>query len=556
VNTNVTVDDQSSGGKAGFPKEAARARSEVAPLSFDEMGDLRQLQQDLRDDWFSDPRRYEDMLSSQVREAIARNLQSNEGRYRASRRSIFNVPKKDYTLRYSLETGIADRAIYHWLVSVLVPIYDPLLSLSVYSHRASNRGGSKYLFRNAIPAWQDFVGSVRYTAKQQGVLLSTDLANYFDGIRLDVLKKTLLDELPAITKDADCQDRIRRHLEILFDCLGEWCFDGKRGLPQNRDASSFLANLYLMPVDRLMIEEGYKYFRYMDDIKIACRSEFEARLALKKLCVCLRERGLSVNSGKTQIVDASDDNLAACLDEGGEDLRRIDAMWRTRALYPVRRSLPHLRRMTETLLRTGDVSSRAFRFCVYRLEKLANCQELATPAEYFHPITDLMLQRLDKHPTVTDQFVRYLRAAPTSTQQLDTIAEFLQDRTKNIYTWQAYCLWKLLCEKGYRSESLLAHAAQVVEKGGDDANRAGATLYAGVLIAREFHSLQSFLGQRTALISVQELHYNPHILKYVQPHLRPDLYGVYKALGRKGVYFAAPERTSITEIIDLDRGYD
>jgi hypothetical protein len=302
----------------------------------------------------------------------------------------------------------------------------------------------------------------------------------------------------------------------------------------------------------------------MDDIKIACRNEFDARLALKQLSLALRDCGLSVNSGKTEICDASEDNLARCLDAGEPELQQIDGIWKTRSIQPIRRSFPLLRSMTERLLRTDKVSTRAFRFCIKRLEILARCPEFAAPPQYFEPITALILQSLPKYPAVTDQFVRYLRAVPTTDVDLDIVSNYLQDRQKNFYTWQAYGLWKLLAEKDYRSDPLRAFALGIVATGEDNPNRAGATLYAGMmgtsqeraLIAERFESVTSFLGQRTALLAMQELHYRPHIEKFVSPFIRSDLFGVYRDLNREGIYIAPPEPASIAQVVDIERDYE
>ncbi|MEF2549733.1 RNA-directed DNA polymerase [Aurantimonas sp. E1-2-R+4] len=133
---------------------------------------------------------------------------------------------------------------------------------------------------------------------------------------------------------------IRVYVNTLFDCLKSWCYSDTAGLPQNRDASSFLANVYMLPVDRAMLAKGYNYFRYMDDIKIACVSEHDARKALKALSLELRNRGLSVNSGKTTIVsrDQGDDDISKYLDAGDTELQQIDSVWQTRSLRPIRAS--------------------------------------------------------------------------------------------------------------------------------------------------------------------------------------------------------------------------
>jgi hypothetical protein len=52
---------------------------------------------------------------------------------------------------------------------------------------------------------------------------------------------------------ADEKGKIREYLERLFEWLSEWSFSSARGIPQNRDASSFLANIYMIPVDRILV---------------------------------------------------------------------------------------------------------------------------------------------------------------------------------------------------------------------------------------------------------------------------------------------------------------
>ena len=83
-----------------------------------------------------------------------------------------------------------------------MPLYDPLIPWSVFSHRAAENQDGKYLFRRAIPAWQDFTGVVRDGLSGAQVLLSTDLTNYFENIDLEKLRETLIELLPELAPDA------------------------------------------------------------------------------------------------------------------------------------------------------------------------------------------------------------------------------------------------------------------------------------------------------------------------------------------------------------------
>ncbi|NEI53335.1 hypothetical protein GR217_37805, partial [Rhizobium leguminosarum] len=76
----------------------------------------RQLKQDFRDDWFPDPVGYSDLFESELLgKVIATNFEENHGEYRPSKAQLLNVPKSNFTLRYALETSLADRAVYQAL---------------------------------------------------------------------------------------------------------------------------------------------------------------------------------------------------------------------------------------------------------------------------------------------------------------------------------------------------------------------------------------------------------------------------------------------------------
>lgn len=284
---------------------------DLGAIQFDDEIVLRQLKSDLKDDWFPDPRMFDDMFDQKIiQELISNNFSQNHGTYKPNKRSVLNVPKSNFTLRYGLEVSVSDRAFYHGLVSFLVPFFDPLIPWNVFSHRYTKKD-NKYLFQRAVGAWSDFVGNIQatLTANPQAVLLSTDLANYFEHIDIEKLKEVMESLLPEVEATADEKGHIRSHLKTLFENLKEWCYTETSGLPQNRDASSFLANIYMLKVDSFMLELGYRYYRYMDDIKIICDDEFHARHALKRLSLQLRELGLSVNSKKTEICETPEKRL-------------------------------------------------------------------------------------------------------------------------------------------------------------------------------------------------------------------------------------------------------
>lgn len=117
----------------------------LGDVELDEALLKRQLKRDLIDDWFPDPLRFEDMLDcDHIEKTVLENFKKNAGIFVPSQRSLHNVPKPNYTLRYGLETSLSERAIYHGLVSRLVSAYDVLIPWNVFSHRAAPKITGRY----------------------------------------------------------------------------------------------------------------------------------------------------------------------------------------------------------------------------------------------------------------------------------------------------------------------------------------------------------------------------------------------------------------------------
>ena len=101
-------------------------------------------------------------------------------------------------------------------------------------------------------------------------------------------------------------------LQLLFRILGGWTRSSiaglpiTRGIPQGNDVSSFLGNIYLIPLDRELNrfcrKRNAKWFRYVDDVKIYMHSEVDAREVVFLINKALREMHLNLQGSKTEIL--------------------------------------------------------------------------------------------------------------------------------------------------------------------------------------------------------------------------------------------------------------
>jgi len=321
---------------------------------------IKLLKQDVDDDWFQDPLFYEDRLNKEViTKYFFDNIQNNHGEYSAQDHLIFNVPKSPEAYRYSLETSFFDRVAYFAFALPLIQAFDEQLSRRVLSFRLNpefvSGENKKFLYLHGTEQWAKFEGFTTCDAKGKYVL-TTDIQNYYENIDIELLKGTLFEHLEHDQSDGSQKAKLRHCINILIVCLKKWAFRPTRGLPQNRDVSSFLGNVYLSPLDYYLEEKKYDFYRYSDDIRVLCDSENHARFVFKEICIKLRSLNLSCNPSKTKIVKG-------------------DVYWNEKSMY----SVPLSR--IETLLKTKRKPHvyTAYSEIKQKAEKLLQDKELKSP---------------------------------------------------------------------------------------------------------------------------------------------------------------------------------
>lgn len=206
---------------------------------------LKQLNQDMRDDWFADALSYTDIFSSSqdVCKTITDLLHEGHGLYPSGGRRICDIPKVGMGLRYAIETDFYDRFIYQAICSYLIPFYDKRLSNRVLGHRFDPYAQKeKYLFKHRIELWRTFEGITHVGLNDSGFLLVTDISNYFENISVEHVIQSLYVELPLLNIYGLEKQSIQNAITALKMLLEKWCFKQSHGLPQNRDTSSFLVS--------------------------------------------------------------------------------------------------------------------------------------------------------------------------------------------------------------------------------------------------------------------------------------------------------------------------
>ena len=129
------------------------------------------------------------------------------------------------------------------------------------------------------------------TSSQYSHCIKLDIANYYERIYHHKMQQ-LLERLrvPGPVTSGVC---------LLLRKLAN---GDSHGIPQGLWPSDYLGNIYLLYLDEFLKTKGFQAIRYVDDYRIMCHSDRDARIILKECCGVLRGIGLNPQPLKTSIV--------------------------------------------------------------------------------------------------------------------------------------------------------------------------------------------------------------------------------------------------------------
>ena len=424
---------------------------------------LQHLTQDMRDDWFFDVIHHRDLIENKnfLHENLQKLILDGNGRYIGAKRTVYDIPKKSIGLRYSLETDFYDRFVYQSICSFLIPFYDPLLSHRVLGHRFNERRTSeRYIFKSRIDLWTTFEGVTKTAIQNNQALLVTDLINYFENISIDSIRSAFEAGVDQIKASGPKKLLVRNAINTLCELLSRWGYSEKHGLPQNRDASSFIANVVLNIVDQKMVKLGYDYYRYVDDIRIICDTPRAAKIALTELINQLRAVGMNINSGKTKILSAENpiEDINESFPQSDDRSLTIDSMWRSRSRRVIARSAKYIHQLLRECINEKQSQSRQFRFAINRLIQLTEANLFDIHMDLATELKSLLIETLEDHAASTDQYCRMLWALKPTLDELEKISIYLLDHNRSIYSWQNFHLWLLLARAKFKNDDVIEFA--------------------------------------------------------------------------------------------------
>ena len=180
-------------------------------------------------------------------------------------------------------------------------------------------------FESWYDAWPAFDKTRRDAVLSKGYthLTRTDITAYFENIDLRILENALREALPNEPL----------LIQLLVRILAAWTRRTEggtpvgRGIPQGNDVSSFIANIYLLPLDKALTafckRHEATWFRYVDDIDVYTHSAEAARAVVFEINESLRSLHLNLQGSKTEILTGDD----LIVEHDNDDQLLLDRVW-------------------------------------------------------------------------------------------------------------------------------------------------------------------------------------------------------------------------------------
>jgi hypothetical protein len=235
-----------------------------------------------------------------------------------------------------------------------MPLIEPALSPRVYSSRLASKGST--FFKKATKQWILWHRSIQQELSTGNTWVArTDITAFFEHIDHGIILAELSSAGAAHSA-----------ISALRSFLSAWSRTPGRGLPQGPNASRALGNFYLAAIDRVLLNEGFNYWRYMDDIMIVAQSKAGAATGMRHLESLCRKRGLALSAHKTQLLTG-----AAAISTGASPERdAAQYLVDSRQEREARRTLRKI--LMKSIKADGQVDVGAATFSLWRLAQLVD----------------------------------------------------------------------------------------------------------------------------------------------------------------------------------------
>ena len=367
------------------------------------------------------------------------------------------APKPGWMLRPGTVLAPEDEVVYNFLVGRMLPMVWEALKWSQgdpdvsYQLRPQSPAIVRWV-RRGTGVWREWrEKSLRMLSGHVSHVVVADIAGFYENIDIN----RLLSDLRALGAQ-------QGDLDLLAKCLRRWAGQRGKGIPQGYTSSDILAKVYIDPVDKALHNDGISHLRYVDDLRIFCGSKRDARRAIRRLTELVSNRGLNLQSAKTEIkskpeAEAEFKGAAQVLEDLTEELKEEFDVSATSPYESTTAVFNALRRRDSP---APEVLERTFR------EHFSAASDQQFDKSLFHYLLGRLgaagsriavqycLEAIQQRPEETDSILKYFTDVQLTGEERDAIVAYMESPDA-IYDYQLYQLVRWFLEGGIASDRVL-----------------------------------------------------------------------------------------------------
>jgi hypothetical protein len=210
-----------------------------------------------------------------------------------------------------------DGFVSTYFMFILNTLFYTEISPNSYGYQLTPSFTDGNIFKNWFSNWAKFSNRIEHKIfneeYQEYYLVKVDIKGFYDRIDLQRLAIKLYEEAPKSIADRlsglaeEDKSKFKNLVKYLVELSRDTTGDENRGLPQGPAYARYLAELYLLGLDKLIEQEIIKdvsreyYYRFVDDIFIFVEDFQKAQNVLKAIERWVGINGLELNYQKTEI---------------------------------------------------------------------------------------------------------------------------------------------------------------------------------------------------------------------------------------------------------------
>ncbi len=321
---------------------------------------------------------------------------------------VFSVPTKSYinksgsNKKRTVYSFSEDENIVLKFISFLLYKYDYVFA------------GNTYAFRRNFTVKQAFLDIAKVKDIETYYSLKLDISNYFNSININLLLPKLEHILSA---DPKLFNLLKQILTLNKAVENGEVISENRGAMAGTPISAFLANVYLMELDKHFETLGVVYARYSDDIIVFSKSKEELENHEQFIFNFVNRLGLTINESKVVYCNPNQmwtflgfSYSNGVIDLSNVTLKKVKDKIRRKARAIYRWRIKN----KKDVFCAGKVLIRVFN---RKFFKTSNTKDLSW-CKWFFPIinTTSTLKQIDAYLV---QYIRYLNSGKTTKQNFN-----------------------------------------------------------------------------------------------------------------------------------------